>query len=105
MFYLQLFNTILFVVLIYSALAMPGKVLRGAGELSLAPEEEHPVSVEQKKRCVLCGVSEILAGELRPALGERCLCWACRQEIVEQEGFAGEVSPGIKAPAIPSSVE
>jgi len=94
MFYLQLFNTILFVVLIYSALAMPGKVLRGAGELSLAPEEEAlSPPVRGLRRCVLCGATEAITGVLKPAFGDKCICWACRQEIVEQEGFVGEQIP------------
>ena len=101
MFYLEVFNTLLLGCLFY-AMTRVWRAPRESEEISLTPEEDALASADEKKRCVLCGVSEVLTGPLKPAFGDKRICWACRQEIVEQEGFAGEISPGIKPAPTPA---
>lgn len=61
-------------------------------------QQDHPSSPSivvdelEKEECALCGMSETLAGDLKPAMGKG-ICWACRQTIVEQEGFEGQAFP------------
>lgn len=91
---LQVINTIGFAVLIYAALRLPGQVLR---QMDTGGPNTNPSATGTEKSCAVCGMEESLA-RLTPVMGDRHLCWACRQEVVDQEGFAGERIDGARGP-------